>query len=77
MITNILINVVVMSLKISRYIFVGSNSYLMVTQEIIKKYLIPNGGKQALLSSALGSLIWEKPTWTDFNQLSKYTYITL
>ncbi|KAL1196248.1 2-oxoadipate dioxygenase/decarboxylase [Cardamine amara subsp. amara] len=41
------------------------------SQEIIKKYLKPEGGKQALLSSTLGSLIWEKPTWTDFKQLAK------
>ncbi|KFK44615.1 hypothetical protein AALP_AA1G281700 [Arabis alpina] len=41
------------------------------SQEIIKRYLKPQGAKQALLSSTLGSLIWEKPTWTDFNQLAK------
>ncbi|VVA94720.1 unnamed protein product [Arabis nemorensis] len=41
------------------------------SQEIIRKYLIPEGGKQAVLSSALGSLIWEKPTYADFYQLAK------
>ncbi|ESQ34341.1 hypothetical protein EUTSA_v10008275mg [Eutrema salsugineum] len=41
------------------------------SQEIIRKYLKPEGGKQAVLSSILGSLIWEKPTWTDFKQLAK------
>ncbi|KAL0800051.1 hypothetical protein Bca101_055226 [Brassica carinata] len=41
------------------------------SQEIIRKYLKPNGGKQAVLSSTLGSLIWEKPTSTDFQQLAK------
>ncbi|EOA36922.1 hypothetical protein CARUB_v10011484mg, partial [Capsella rubella] len=41
------------------------------SQEIIKKYLKPEGGKQALLSCILGNLIWEKPTWTDFNTLAK------
>ncbi|XP_024008748.1 uncharacterized protein LOC18992520 [Eutrema salsugineum] len=41
------------------------------SQVIIKKYLKPEGGKQAVLSSTLGSLIWEKPTWTDFKQLAK------
>ena len=32
----------------------------------------PEGGKQAILSSTLGSLIWEKPTSAEFNQLVKY-----
>ncbi|XP_010477778.1 PREDICTED: uncharacterized protein LOC104756828 [Camelina sativa] len=41
------------------------------SQEIIKKYLKPEGGKQSLLSCILGNLIWEKPTWTDFNTLAK------
>ncbi|XP_013634452.1 PREDICTED: uncharacterized protein LOC106340138 [Brassica oleracea var. oleracea] len=41
------------------------------SQGIIRKYLKPEGGKQAVLSSTLGSLIWEKPTWTDFKQLAK------
>ncbi|KAL1196249.1 2-oxoadipate dioxygenase/decarboxylase [Cardamine amara subsp. amara] len=41
------------------------------SQEIINKYLKPEGGKQALLSSTLGSLIWEKPTSTDFNILAE------
>ncbi|KAG7599292.1 hypothetical protein ISN44_As06g034790 [Arabidopsis suecica] len=41
------------------------------SQGIIRKYLKPEGGKQAVLSSILGSLIWEKPTWTDFKQLAK------
>ncbi|ESQ46647.1 hypothetical protein EUTSA_v10000255mg [Eutrema salsugineum] len=41
------------------------------SQDIIRKYLKPQGGKQAILSSTLGSLIWEKPTSTDFNQLAK------
>ncbi|CAH2033825.1 unnamed protein product [Thlaspi arvense] len=41
------------------------------SQEIVRRYLIPEGGKQAVLSSTLGSLIWEKPTWTDFKQLAK------
>ncbi|KAH0916122.1 hypothetical protein HID58_030568, partial [Brassica napus] len=41
------------------------------SQEIIRKYLKPEGGKQAILSSTLGSLIWEKPTSAEFNQLVK------
>ncbi|KAF2531492.1 hypothetical protein F2Q70_00030839 [Brassica cretica] len=41
------------------------------SQGIIRKYLKPLGGKQAVLSSTLGSLIWEKPTWADFTQLAK------
>ncbi|KFK44607.1 hypothetical protein AALP_AA1G280800, partial [Arabis alpina] len=41
------------------------------SQVIIRKYLKPEGGKQAVLASTLGSLIWEKPTSTDFNQLAK------
>ncbi|ESQ29705.1 hypothetical protein EUTSA_v10023603mg [Eutrema salsugineum] len=41
------------------------------SQEIIRKYLKPEGGKQAVISSTLGSLIWEKPTSSDFNQLAK------
>ncbi|EFH69619.1 hypothetical protein ARALYDRAFT_890013 [Arabidopsis lyrata subsp. lyrata] len=41
------------------------------SQEIIRKYLKPEGGKQALLSSILGSLIWEKPTWSEFKQIAE------
>ncbi|ESQ34342.1 hypothetical protein EUTSA_v10008276mg [Eutrema salsugineum] len=41
------------------------------SQEIIQKYLKPEGSKQAVLSSTLGSLIWEKPTSSDFKQLAK------
>ncbi|KAF3486437.1 hypothetical protein F2Q69_00054374 [Brassica cretica] len=41
------------------------------SKEIIRKYLKPKGGKQAVLSSTLGSLIWEKPISTDFQQLAK------
>ncbi|KAJ4871709.1 Uncharacterized protein Rs2_46644 [Raphanus sativus] len=41
------------------------------SQGVIRKYLKPEGGKQAVLSSTLGSLIWEKPTWNDFKQLAK------
>uniref|UniRef100_A0A1J3EEF8 2-oxoadipate dioxygenase/decarboxylase n=1 Tax=Noccaea caerulescens TaxID=107243 RepID=A0A1J3EEF8_NOCCA len=41
------------------------------SQEIIRKYLKPQGGKQAVLSSTLGSLIWDKPTSTDFHHLAK------
>ncbi|KFK22784.1 hypothetical protein AALP_AAs60811U000100, partial [Arabis alpina] len=47
------------------------------SQGIIRKYLKPAGGKQAVLSSTLGSLVWEKPTWTDFDQLAKYLIISL
>ncbi|KFK44617.1 hypothetical protein AALP_AA1G281900 [Arabis alpina] len=45
------------------------------SQGIIRKYLKPEGGKQAVLSSTSGSLIWEKPTWADFNQLAKESEI--
>ncbi|XP_010551504.1 PREDICTED: uncharacterized protein LOC104822097 [Tarenaya hassleriana] len=45
------------------------------SQEIIRKYLKPGGGKQAVLSSTLGSLMWEKPTSTDFKQLAKESEI--
>lgn len=31
-----------------------------------------NGNKHAALASALGSLTWEKPSYTDFQQLAKY-----
>ncbi|KAG2265490.1 hypothetical protein Bca52824_072569 [Brassica carinata] len=41
------------------------------SQEIIRKYLKPAGGKQALLSSILGSLIWEKPTWSEFKHIAE------
>ncbi|EFH40147.1 hypothetical protein ARALYDRAFT_331242 [Arabidopsis lyrata subsp. lyrata] len=41
------------------------------SQAIIRKYLKPEGGKQALLSSILGSLIWEKPTWSEFKQIAE------
>ncbi|EFH40146.1 hypothetical protein ARALYDRAFT_494886 [Arabidopsis lyrata subsp. lyrata] len=43
------------------------------SQGIIRKYLKPEGGKQAVLSSTLESLIWEKPTWTE--QLAKESEI--
>ncbi|KAL1195749.1 2-oxoadipate dioxygenase/decarboxylase [Cardamine amara subsp. amara] len=45
------------------------------SQGVIRKYLKPEGGKQAVLSSTLGSLIWEKPTWTDFKILAKESEI--
>ncbi|CAH8253442.1 unnamed protein product [Arabidopsis lyrata] len=45
------------------------------SQGIIRKYLKPEGGKQAVLSSTLESLIWEKPTWIDFKQLAKESEI--
>lgn len=42
-------------------------------QEIIRKYtdMSGNGNKHAALASALGSLTWEKPSYTEFQQLAR------
>ncbi|XP_010256410.1 PREDICTED: uncharacterized protein LOC104596811 [Nelumbo nucifera] len=42
-------------------------------QEIIKRYTKTsgNGNKYAALASALGSLTWEKPLYSDFQQLAR------
>uniref|UniRef100_A0A5B7AZI2 2-oxoadipate dioxygenase/decarboxylase n=1 Tax=Davidia involucrata TaxID=16924 RepID=A0A5B7AZI2_DAVIN len=42
-------------------------------QEIIRKYTEISGGgnKHAALASALGSLTWEKPLYSDFQQLAR------
>ncbi|XP_010552597.1 PREDICTED: uncharacterized protein LOC104822930 [Tarenaya hassleriana] len=43
------------------------------TQEIIKKYTeaSPGGNKYAALSSAMGTLTWDKPSSSEFEQLSR------
>ncbi|XP_023645015.1 uncharacterized protein LOC17896649 [Capsella rubella] len=43
------------------------------TQDVIKKYTqaSPNGKKYAALSSALGTLTWEKPLSSEFEQLAR------
>lgn len=43
-------------------------------QEIIRKYteISGSGNKHAALASALGSLTWEKPLHSEFQQLARY-----
>ncbi|KAL1202045.1 2-oxoadipate dioxygenase/decarboxylase [Cardamine amara subsp. amara] len=43
------------------------------TQDVIRKYTqaSPNGNKYAALSSALGTLTWEKPLSSEFEQLAR------
>lgn len=43
-------------------------------QEIIKKYTEASGSgnKHAALASALGSLTWGKPLYSEFEQLARY-----
>ncbi|ONK55439.1 uncharacterized protein A4U43_UnF3380 [Asparagus officinalis] len=43
------------------------------SQEIIRKYvkMDANGNKYAVLASILGCLTWEKPTFADYQQLSR------
>lgn len=43
-------------------------------QDIIKKYtgISGSGNKHAALASALGSLTWEKPLHSEFQQLARY-----
>ncbi|XP_062111703.1 2-oxoadipate dioxygenase/decarboxylase, chloroplastic [Humulus lupulus] len=43
------------------------------TQEIIKKYIevSGSGNRHAALASALGSLTWEKPLYSEFQQLAR------
>ncbi|KAI6676797.1 hypothetical protein NL676_037593 [Syzygium grande] len=43
------------------------------TQEIIRKYveISGNGNKHAALASALGALTWEKPLYSEFQQLAR------
>ncbi|XP_020249945.1 uncharacterized protein LOC109827360 [Asparagus officinalis] len=43
------------------------------SQEIIRKYvkMSANGNKYAVLASTLGCLTWEKPTYADYQQLSR------
>ncbi|POO00021.1 hypothetical protein TorRG33x02_041480 [Trema orientale] len=43
------------------------------TQEIIRKYIEASGSgnKHAALASALGSLTWEKPLYSEFQQLAR------
>lgn len=42
-------------------------------QDIIRKYtaMSGNGNKHAALASAVGSLTWEKPSYTEFQQLAR------
>ena len=46
---------------------------------MIRKYTetSPNGRKYAALSSALGSLPWEKPLSSEFEQLARYMFYLL
>lgn len=43
-------------------------------QEIIRKYTESsgNGNKYASLASSLGLLTWEKPLYSEFQQLARY-----
>ncbi|KAM3408371.1 hypothetical protein ACQJBY_001489 [Aegilops geniculata] len=45
------------------------------SQEIIRKYIktSANGNKYAVLASTFGELTWEKPTYSDFQVLSRYS----
>lgn len=46
-------------------------------QEIIRKCTSASGrgNKHAALSSALGYLTWEKPLYTEFKQLARYSFL--
>lgn len=46
---------------------------------MIRKYTqaSPNGNKYAALSSALGTLTWEKPLSSEFEQLARYIILIL
>ncbi|KAL8150182.1 hypothetical protein V2J09_019990 [Rumex salicifolius] len=48
-------------------------------QEIIRKYtkMSGDGYKHAALASALGSLTWETPSYSDFQQLARYARVCL
>lgn len=48
-------------------------------QDIIKKYteISGSGNKHAALASALGSLTWEKPLHSEFQQLARYLIFIL
>lgn len=43
-------------------------------QEVIRKYINTSGGgyEHAALASTLGCLNWEKPSYSDFQLLSRY-----
>lgn len=48
-------------------------------QDVIRKYTeaSPNGKNYAALSSALGTLTWEKPLSSEFEQLARYMILVL
>lgn len=56
------------------YIFSSADFSDMIVQEIIRKYTEKSGSgnKHAALASALGSLTWEKPSYSEFQQLAGY-----
>jgi len=45
-------------------------------KEIIRKYTESSGdgNKHAALASSLGHLTWEKPLYSEFQQLARYYY---
>ncbi|THG09770.1 hypothetical protein TEA_019735 [Camellia sinensis var. sinensis] len=58
----------------SDHIFVASSAFSDApTIEIIRKYteISGRGNKHAALASALGSLTWEKPLYSEFQQLAR------
>lgn len=48
--------------------------FVSCVQKIIRKYteLSANGNMHAALASALGCLTWEKPSYSEFQQLARY-----
>lgn len=53
--------------------FMASMVYTFM-QEIIRKYTESsgNGNQYAALASSLGLLTWEKPLYSEFQQLARY-----
>ena len=50
--------------------------FFFCLQEIIRKYteISGSGNKHAALASALGFLTWEKPLYSEFQQLARYSF---
>lgn len=66
-----------MHLALSLHLVSVSHLLILVTmifQEIIRKYTEKSGSgnKYAALASSLGSLTWEKPLYSEFQQLAGY-----
>lgn len=58
------------------HILVALMFFAFCVQEIIRKYtgISGSGNKHAALASALGSLTWEKPLYSEFQQLARYFF---